>query len=374
MKRVILVAHKIRFFVQFEKNDIRLLQENGYEVHVAANYQSEEMIMDAFDILTEMGVIIHQINFERSPVHVVKNTKALKQLKSLLNSEKFDFIHCHTPIGGVIARIAGKMTKTKVIYTAHGFHFFKGAPLKNWLLFYPVEWLCAHWTDILITINKEDYALAQKHMHAKKVVYIPGVGLDTEKFKNCEVDRDKKREELGLSENDIMLLSVGELNENKNHQVIIKAMSQLNNPNIHYFIAGQGDKKDYLISLSKELNLSENLHLLGFRSDVNELYKSADIFVFPSHREGLGLAAIEAMASGLPLVTANIHGINDYSEDGVTGFKGSPNNVEDFVFSIDKLAKDKKLREQIGKNNIKISEKYDTKNILPLMKKIYSEV
>ena len=371
MKKVIFVAHKIRFFVQFEKNDIKLLQEMGYEVHVAANYQSEEMIMDAFDIITGMGVIIHQIDFERSPVHVVKNSKALKQLKSLLNNVKFDFIHCHTPIGGLIGRIAGKMTKTKVIYTAHGFHFFKGAPLKNWLLFYPVEWVCSHWTDTLITINKEDYALAQKHMHAKKVVYIPGVGLDTGKFKNCEVDRDKKREGLALKEKDIMLLSVGELNENKNHQIIIKAMSKLNNPNIHYFIAGQGDKKDYLINLAKELKLSENLHLLGFRTDVSELCKSADIFAFPSFREGLSVSVMEAMASGLPCVVSKIRGNTDLIDENGGAFF-NPHNVDDCKNEIEAvLSRD---LNKLGSYNQEKIKQFDTKFVLKKMKKIYDEI
>ena len=371
MKKVLLVAHKIRFFVQFELNDIKLLQELGDEVHVASNYKSEEMIVDSYDKLTSMNVKVHQVDFERSPLHFIKNKKALNQLTDIIRTNGYEFIHCHTPVGGVLARIAGKQTKIKVIYTAHGFHFYKGAPLKNWLLFYPVEWLCAHWTDTLITINKEDYALAQKHMHAKKVEYIPGVGLDIDKFKNCSVDRAENRKELGIGEEDIAILSVGELNDNKNHQVVINALAKLQNNKLHYLIAGQGENKDKLIKLANDLGLAKNVHLLGYRSDINELCKSADIYVLPSIREGLNVSLMEAMASGLPCVASEIRGNTDLiDEDGGELF--NPHDVDDCKNAIETvLSKD---LNKLGNYNQEKINQFDKITVIEEMKKIYYEI
>ena len=178
----------------------------------------------------------------------------------------YTLMHCHSPIGSVVARIAAcnaRKKGMKVIYTAHGFHFYKGAPKKNWLVFYPIEKMCSKLTDVLITINQEDYIFAKKHMKAKKIEYIPGVGIDIKKFNNGEFDRAAKRKELGLDADDIMLLSVGELNQNKNHEVIIKAIGALENQNIHYFIAGKGDKEELLKKLAEQKNVK--LHLLGRR-------------------------------------------------------------------------------------------------------------
>lgn len=210
-----------------------------------------------------------------------------------------------------------------MIYTAHGFHFFKGAPLINWLVFYPIEKLCSRWTDVLITITREDYHLAQNKMHAKKVIYVPGVGIDTAVFAPMACDavtNAKKRKELKLAMTDIVMLSVGELNKNKNHEIMLRAMAQLGNKDLHYVIAGQGNLKDYLEKLARELGVADKLHLLGFRSDVKELFKIADFFAHPSFREGLSVAVMEAMANALPVICTGIRGNTDLIENNKGGY------------------------------------------------------
>jgi len=209
-------------------------------------------------------------------------------------------------------------------------------------------------------------------MHAKKVCYVPGVGIDLSKIQNTQYDRNEIRKSMGVPEDCILLLSVGELNVNKNHQVVVKALAMLNNKNVHYAIAGLGNQKDKLINLAKELGVENQLHLLGYRNDVPAIAKSSDIFCFPSHREGLGLSALEAMTCGLPLVTSNVHGINDYSQDDVTGYKCSPDDAFSWAEKIKILVEDSSKRKQFGQNNMQIVEKYSMQNILQCMKDVYA--
>lgn len=374
-EKVLILASVASMIDQFNIPNIKLLQSMGYEVHVACNFEkgnscSFDKIQMLKELLNKLNVKYFQINFERNILKLGNNLKAYKEVKKLLIENKYKFLHCHSPIGGVVGRIAGYKTQTKVIYTAHGFHFFKGAPLINWLLYYPIEKYLSKYTDILITINQEDYKKAQT-FYAKKVKSIPGVGIDTEKIKNIVVDKKKKREELGLTEENIVLLSVGELNKNKNHSIVIKALSKLNNSNIHYLICGQGKLKEELLNLIKKLNLERNVKLLGFRKDVYELCKISDIFIFPSKREGLGLAALESMCSGLPLISSNIHGIKDYSVDKKTGYCIDNFDINKFEKAIEKLTYDRELRQKMGNYNKKMAEKFDIRNIEEKMKKIY---
>jgi glycosyltransferase involved in cell wall biosynthesis len=298
-------------------------------------------------------------------------------VKKLVEKKNYDIVHCHSPIGGVICRLAAnKLRKNglRVIYTAHGFHFFKGAPLKNWLFYYPVEKYLSRYTDILITINQEDYERAKRKFKAKKIEYVPGVGIDINKFQNVAVDKEKKRVELGIAKEAYVMLSVGELNENKNHSTVIRALKRVNNPNITYMICGQGPLEEKLKDLIKGLDLSSQVKLLGYRSDIPEILKVSDLFVFPSHREGLGLAAIEAMASGLPIITSNIHGIKDYSIDGVTGYSCSPNDFKGFASAIKKIiSNQEKTKDFVRYNKERVIEFSDDR-VLERMDTIYNSL
>ena len=288
-------------------------------------------------------------------------------------------IHCHSPIGGLLTRIdANKYRKagTKVIYTAHGFHFYKGAPLKNWLLYFPVEWICSFFTDMLITINKEDFALAKKHMHVKHVTYIPGVGVDLKKFSSNTLTNEEKltiRRSLGIKDNEKMLLSVGELIPRKDHETAIRAIHKLNDKRIKYFICGQGALHDHLQTLINDLGLSDNVKLLGFRTDISELCCCADMFVFPSRQEGLPVALMEAMASGLPCVVSDIRGNTDLIDDGKGGFLCKPNDVDGFAQKIKMLLSDRDLSTSMSVYNTNKLKKYDISAINSQMKRIYQK-
>ena len=251
---------------------------------------------------------------------------------------------------------------------------YKGAPLKNWLLFYPVEWLCSFWTDILITINKEDYNLALKSMHAQKIKYIPGVGIDLKYLNSLKIDRKLKRGELGLKENDFILLSVGELNENKNHITVIKAVNELINKekikNLKYIICGEGSKRKELESFIKENNIENNVKLLGFRKDILEIYKISNCFVFPSYREGLSVSLMEAMASKLPCIVSKIRGnIDLIDEKG--GFIIAPEDWKSFSKKIQFLMNNIDIQRRMKDYNLKKIEYFEIKIIKMTLLKIY---
>ncbi|MBE6592111.1 MAG: glycosyltransferase family 4 protein [Ruminococcaceae bacterium] len=355
----------------FFKSHIGMLREAGAEVDIACN--CKELELDGF--FAELGCRHHPVDFSRRPFSF-DNLKAYKQLKSLMEKERYDVVHCHTPNASVITRLVcrrlRKNTGLKVFYTAHGFHFHKGSPKLNWMLYYPVEKLCSRFTDKLITVNKEDYGLAKAKFKAKEVCYVPGVGVDVEGFEKLRVDRRSKRRELGVPEDAFLLLSVGELNKNKNHRLVIEAVARMGDPRLHYMIAGTGENRDGLLALAKELGVSDKVHLLGYRTDIAQLNHCADVFCFPSFREGLGIAAIEAMACALPLITSDVHGINDYSIDGVTGYKFSPKSVDEFAEALNKLrSADEKLMGRIREYNVSASKRYSVCEVLKEMKKIY---
>lgn len=349
---------------------IKMLVGLGHQVDLAF-----KIVQDVNPELIKLGCRIHHVDFNRCPLRK-SNFMAYERIKKIVLEESYDLVHTHTPIASFLTRLAcKKIVGLKILYTAHGFHFFRGASLKNWLIFYPFEKFCSYFTDAIITINKEDYRLAQNKLHASKTYYIPGIGFDTEKIANASKDINKKKHlEIGIPRDAFLILSVGELNKNKNHEVIIKALERLNNPNIHYCIAGEGDLKNYLEKLSNKLGLRNRVHLLGFRKDIGELCKTADIFCFPSQREGLGIAALEAMAAGLPLITSNVHGIVDYSRNGKSGFTCNPSSIEEFANAIDLLFNNKELRAKMGEYNRNNVSKFDIDIVVEQMKKIYKEL
>ena len=324
----------------FFKLFIKELLDEGHTVDIATN----ECDYPVADCYREWGCKIYPISCSRSPFKS-GNLRAIKEIKRIVSNGGYEIVHCHTPIAAACTRLACKSLRkkgVKVIYTAHGFHFYKGAPKKNWILYYPIEKICAKWTDLLITINKEDYEFANRRIHAKKVEYVPGVGIEMDKFANTTVDKIKKRQEIGVPENAFMLLSVGELNENKNHQIVIKALAEVNDPSIHYVIAGKGDKADELNILAKEMQV--HLHLLGYRTDVAELYKVADAFVLPSFREGLNVSVMEALASGLPCLVSRIRGNVDMVNENVNGYYLDPFDIFSVADSIKKTGRTDKNR------------------------------
>lgn len=374
---------------KFNMGNIDILQSLGYQVDVACNFDpainpiSKEEIDDCRKQLKQKHCRILDISCPRSVTNIKDMRKTYLQLKKIADREKYDLVHTQSPIGGVLCRLAFREARekygTKVIYTAHGFHFYKGSPIQNWLFFYPVEKSCSKLNDVLITINHEDYDLAKKKFHTKYVEIIPGVGVDTKKFSTCTISKEEKRKELGIPEDAFVLLSVGELGVRKNQQVVIDALGEMKKKgalgNIYYIIAGKGDLFNSYQKSAENYGISDRVLLLGARDDVDELCVMADVFVHPSVREGLGIAPLEGMASGLPLISTYVNGIRDYTEDGVTGICiSNPTDVKAMENAILKMHDNTDFRSKCAKINIRISEKYSINASMESMLRIYQNI
>ncbi len=381
MKKVLVVASVISFIEWFNKENISYLRDNlKCDVHIACNFDymndtDEKRTQKYVDEIRGKGIVLHNIPFARNPIDKY-NIEAYKQLEKTIEENKFDLIHCHTPTASILTRLAARKARKNgsiVMYTCHGFHFHNASSKKNWLIYYPVERFCARFCDYIVTINKEDFNRA-KAFRCKNVRYIHGVGVDINKIKNLEINKREKKESIGVPADKILILSVGELIERKNHEIIIKAIAMLDNADIYYVIAGKGPLKEELKKLAREEGLEDRVIFLGFRTDVYELYHVADISAFPSKIEGLGLAGIEAMAAGVPLVASNVHGILDYVIDGITGYAINPNDIEGYAKTIKKLVDNESLRVKMGKNCLGAVEPFEISNALNDMWEIYREI
>lgn len=374
MKKVLFVATVVKTHImEFHVPYLKMFKENAWETAVAARNDYE----NPADCEIPYCDTYYDIPFERNPLKP-GNMKAYKELKKVIDNGGYDIIHCHTPVGAMLTRLAARQARkngTKVFYTAHGFHFYKGAPAVNWLVYYPVERWLACYTDVLITINKEDYERA-KTFKAGRVCYVPGVGIDLKKFNVGYVDRGQKRKEIGVGSDDFVLLSVGELIPRKNHEVVIRALSVLKKADklehLKYVICGQGSYESELKKLASELDVKKYIRFLGYRTDISEICNSADLFVFMSYQEGLPVALMEAMACGLPIVCSNIRGNTDLIGNYVSGLvvKNSPEGV---ASSIVWLKNNEKIRKQMASNALRVIEKFDLASVKTLMKEIYIE-
>lgn len=381
MKKVLIVASVISFIEWFNKENVDFLKNTlGCEVHLACNldYMEDtdiERTKRYIEKLKADGIILYNIPFARSPLKL-ENRKAYKILKDIINSNNFDLIHCHTPAASMITRLSARKARKNgsvVMYSCHGFHFHNAAPKKNWMVYYPIERFLSRFCDYIVTINREDFNRA-KTFHAPNVRYIPSVGVDINRIKNVSIDKAEYKRSIGVPEGAVLLLSIGELIERKNHEVIIKALGELGRKDIYYAICGKGPLLDYLKTLADERGIGDRVIFLGFRKDIPELCHTADISAFPSKIEGLGLAGVEAMAAGVPLVSSNVHGILDYVKNGETGYACAPCDHKAFAEAIDRLASDNSLREGMREACIKATEPFEISNALNVMWDIYREI
>ena len=380
MKRVLMLASVASMIDQFNMPNIALLQKLGYEVDVVCNFIegntcSDARVAELKQKLQDMHVRCYQIDFARNIKHMGQNMKALWQVEALMKQNTYEFCHCHSPIGGVVARIAGHRTRTKVIYTAHGFHFYQGAPVMNWLVYYPVEKMLSRWTDVLITINHEDYKLAKKKFKMKKLTYVPGIGIDTQREGLSQKEKEEKRKELGIPQDAFLITNAAEFTPNKNQKTVIEAIEQLHNPNIYFVMCGIGEKKAELEQYVKEHGLEEHIRFVGFRNDLHEILQTSDCFVLSSFREGLSVALMEAMAEGLPVVCGRIRGNVDLIKDGKGGILVSPENKEDYEAAFRKLyeMKHKELAafQRLGKINAENVKSFGRSAVERLMENVY---
>ncbi len=347
---------------------LQVALDMGYDVYLGTNRENPE------GLECELPVKLYDAHTYRSITAVRDNWIAYRNLSKVIKDGQIKVIHCNTPIGGMVGRLCGKRHKLeKIIYTAHGFHFYKGAPLLNRTVLKWAEKLMARWTDVIITMNQEDYEAAKKFKLRKggKVYFVHGVGITLSDFEGLRDFRPQKRDELGVKEDDIVLVSMGDLVPRKNYGTAIRAVAEANNPALQYFICGKGPEEEKLKALAENLGVAKQIHFLGFRSDIKELLTAADVFLFTTKQEGMPRSMMEAMASGLPCIASKIRGNTDLLEDAYGGYLCEVTDVSAYVEKLKLLAEDKALREQMGRNNLITIQKFSTETVTEEIRRIY---
>lgn len=349
MKRILITSTDL-MMVQFLMPHVKNLSERGYEVILACS-EVGGRLNEVREKIGRYVKAIYVVRLRRSPLSLT-NFRGYKDMKVVIENAHCDIIWTNEPVMGVVTRLCAKSLRrngTKILYMAHGFHFYTGAPVLNWMIYYPIEKLMAHHTDMIVTVNAEDYHRAKK-FEVDEVKYIHGIGINTDRLK-LEDQRWNIRKELGLKDADFIVLSVGELNKNKNQQTIIKAIAKVNDPKIHYLMCGKGNQYDNLVNLVHKLGLDNNIHFLGYRREVVDICSQADVYVMPSFREGLPVSSLEAMYCGLPLLTSNIRGLVDVNKVDRNGYLYAPTDVDGFAEGIKKLKSDSNKRVEMGELN-----------------------
>lgn len=369
-RRVLFSATLVRGHIaKFHLPYLKWFKEQGWETWVAAHndYPDGACTIPYCDAFVD-------IPFERSPFSW-GNVDAYRSLRRLFASEHFDLIHTHTPVGSVLTRLAARNARrsgTPVLYTAHGFHFFRGAPVINWLFWYPVERVLSRLTDVLITINTEDCQRACRFAHCT-VAYVPGVGINTERF---AATRDVRalRESLGLADDDYVLLSVGDLIVRKNQEAIVRALCHLP-AQVKLLICGEGTLEQRLRDLSSSLRLGDRVRLLGFRDDIPDLMHLADALVFPSLHEGLPVAVQEAMASGLPVIASAIRGVTpELIKDHETGLLLADHDEQSIAAAVTTLMEHPEQAQSMATRAQTEIAAYDVQRVTGIMAKLYRDV
>ena len=348
--KVLLTATVQSHICQFHKPLVEVLHAHGCEVHVAARNNLAEKNGLKLDFVEK----VFDIPFSRSPKSK-DNLKAEKMLKQIINEGNYDVIHCNTPMGGIVTRIAAKQARksgARLIYTAHGFHFYEGSPKKNWMIYYPVEKYFSRKTDTLITITHEDYRLAKKNFHCQ-VEHIHGVGVDEKRY--FPVSKEEKlrlRKEMGFGEDQKLLLCVGELLPNKNQKMAIYAMQRIvkQYPDAILFIAGNGPEKENLEHEIKQCGLENNVIMLGYCTHLQDYQHIIDVLVACSYREGLPLNIVESMLSGNPVVASINRGHKELIKNGENGYLVNRDDADTMADRVLELLADSKRAEQFGKN------------------------
>lgn len=365
MGKVLFTAHVDQHLKHFHEPFLKWFKDNNYTVHTASNGNEEVNYVDhKFDV-----------NFSRNPFSI-DNITALVQLKNIIQNNDYEIIHCHTPVGGLITRIAAFMfsKNTKVIYTAHGFHFFVGAKKYYWILFYPIEKLLSYFTDTLITINEEDFLIASKKFKAKSVIKVNGVGVNLKKF--SVINKEEKmniKNKMGFDNNDFLLIYVAELSKRKNQEFLIKAFQKLLeiDSTIKLLLVGKGESESEIKRYIIENEMENNIFLMGYRRDINILMNISDVAVSSSKQEGLPVNILEAMACGLPVIASDCRGNKDLIENKKNGYTFNLDSKNEFIEKVVQLKNDKTIREKMSRSNLLVIQRYSTDSIVNKMSTVY---
>ena len=371
-----LIAVNYIGFLHFLWDDIDLLNRRGYKVYAIGDNRKNET--HTLEILMQKNVSFIDARMDSKNPLTKTNMAYYRQVRQLLKEHHFDLIHCHTPIVGLLVRLAARSCRkqgAKVIYTTHGLAYTHLSSKKEYLIYHSIESLASRFTDAIITINYEDYNNAKK-LHCRRVYHINGVGVDIQRYHDVVIDRDKYRAQNGIPNDKLLILSVGELSQRKNHVIIVDALAQLENKSNYVFgicgrsMTGKGTQE---VIQKRAEEQGVNVMFLGFRKDIPQLVHCADIGAIPSIREGLGLAGVQTLCAGVPLVGSDVQGIREYVIDGKTGFLCNPYDASSFAKAIEKLS-NKECRDSMRDSCMEVVKKFDKSISITQRKTIYDEI
>lgn len=357
MGKRILITSTDLMMIQFLVPHVENFAEHGYEIEIACS-DVGGYIEEIKNRLKNKVKAVYTVSLVRSPFSF-SNIKGYRELRKIILDGDYDIVWTNEPVMGAVTRLAARRSRkngTRIVYMVHGFHFYSGAPIRNWVLLYPIERMLSTVTDYIITLNSEDFKRAKK-FPVKHVYYIHGIGADTDRLKKDTVNQDI-RKKLQIPKQAFLILSVGELNANKNQKIIIDALSILQDKDIYYVLCGSGKNLKNLQAQSRRYNLQDNIRFVDYRRDIINFYDQADVFVLPSYREGMPTALLEAMYCGVTPVTSDIRGVRDVMKDGITGVICDPKDSKAFAEAIKNLKEDKRLRKGYGENSRKAVKPY----------------
>lgn len=374
--KILFVATVRSHIGQFHMPFIKELKRLGCEVHGA--YKDNSDMKKGLDLSSLDKVF--EVPFSRSP-YSADNIKAYKVLKKIIDENDYDAVHCHTPMGAVVTRLAARTARkkgTKVIYTAHGFHFYNGASKKNWLLFYNVEKYLARYTDCLITINSEDYKLAtEKQFDIDKIYHVNGVGVDIGRFHNIdESEKHNLRAEFGYGDDDFLMIYPADFCDRKNQNMLfdmLKILLEKHN-NFRLLLPGLEEKAQPFIDYAKSLGVFDKVDIMGYRRDIDKLVGMCDVSLSSSKQEGLPINLIEAMAIGNAIVATDVRGNNDLVENGRNGYLVPLNNSKAMADAVLRIYDNKDLAARFKENSKEMVQKYSEQSVIDEMLKIYRDL
>lgn len=376
MKKALLYSHTGSIHSRFNRANIEAFRDLGFELHLMANFENgvgpENKNQEFVNWCSLQGFIVHNVPYIRGKL--LKNASLTKELKAFLREQKFDIVHAHTESGGFLLRLAlAAKGHSKFVYTAHGMSFWKGCPMKNRIIYKNMErWICSG-MDVNLGMNSEEVA-SLKAWKPESCRYVHGVGLNIARMQSPVRSREEVRTEFALAEGEKMIVSIGELDDNKNHSTVIKALARLGRKDFKYVVCGVGPNKDMLLSLAASLGLSDNVILAGYRSDIPDVLNAADLFVFPSYHEGMPVSALEAMACGLPVVCSRIRGNVDIVEDGDNGYLFEPSDEAALAEKLGLLMDNPQKRLEMGAKNREIVKDFSMEAVTEELKAIYGSI
>lgn len=373
MKKALLFAPMSSVHERFNIANINALKDLGAEIHLLANFSSDEHSKEYKKKCIGEKIVVHEMPFSR---HSLKsNLHFIKQIKKLLILENFDIVHAHTETGGILLRLAMSANiNTKYIYTAHGMSFYKGSSLKSQIIYKPIERFICKKMDINLAINQEEFYYLKKWKPCA-AYFVHGAGFDMEAITNVQINVEKKKSELGIPLDRKLILSVGELNDNKNHIVILKAISEMKEEDRPYLlICGEGEKRNELISFANSFSYEDKLFLPGYRYDMPEIFHIADLFVFPSYHEGLSFALMQAMAAKLPVICSRIRGNIDLIDEKLGGFYCDSKQSKSLAKQIKSILDDERVTESFRYYNQKKVVLFSQSHVKDELLKLYASL